>query len=80
MWPLHEAEVVRILQYANEQKIPVTCWGAGSSLEGNPIPLHRGMVLDFTRMNRILDIKEEDFQADVEPGVIYKDLNKKTAA
>ena len=77
LWPVAEAEVVNILRYANEHHIPVTGWGAGSSLEGNPIPVHGGIVLDFTMMNRILDIREEDFQADVEPGVIYRELNKK---
>ncbi len=77
LWPLEEAEVVRILQYANEHIIPVTGWGAGSSLEGNPIPVQGGIVLDFSMMNRIIDVREEDFQADVEPGVIYKNLNKK---
>lgn len=77
LWPVEEKEVVKILRYANENKIPVTGWGSGSSLEGNPIPVQGGIVLDFTQMNRILEIREEDFQADVEPGVIYKDLNKK---
>ena len=77
VWPQTAAEVAAILKYANEHRIPVTGWGAGSSLEGNPIPVCRGLVLDFTRMNRILNIREEDFQADVEPGVVYQDLNEK---
>jgi D-lactate dehydrogenase (cytochrome) len=77
IWPMKASEVAEILTYANRHLIPVTAWGAGSSLEGNPIPVERGLVLDFSQMNRILDIREEDFQADVEPGVIYKDLNKK---
>ena len=77
VWPQTAAEVAAVLKYANEHRIPVTGWGAGSSLEGNPIPVCRGLVLDFTRMNRILTIREEDFQADVEPGVVYQDLNEK---
>jgi len=77
IWPTDRSEVSAILSYANEHLIPVTCWGSGSSLEGNPIPVHAGIVLDFNRMNRILAIREEDFQADVEPGVIYQDLNHK---
>jgi len=77
IWPIGKSEVSRILGYANEHTIPVTPWGAGSSLEGNPIPVHGGLVLDFSLMNHIIDIREEDFQADVEPGVIYKDLNEK---
>jgi D-lactate dehydrogenase (cytochrome) len=77
LWPQTAAEVAAVLKYANEHRIPVTGWGAGSSLEGNPIPVCRGLVLDFTRMNRILAMHEEDFQADVEPGVVYQDLNEK---
>jgi D-lactate dehydrogenase (cytochrome) len=77
IWPQTAAEVAAIVKYANEQHIAVTGWGAGSSLEGNTIPVCRGIVLDFSRMNRILEIREHDFQADVEPGVIYQDLNDK---
>ena len=76
MWPATKDEVSGILQYADNNRIPITGWGSGSSLEGNPIPLKGGIVLDFSRMNRILDLRVEDFQADVEPGVIYQDLNK----
>jgi D-lactate dehydrogenase (cytochrome) len=77
VWPKESAEVSRILGYADQRRIPVTAWGAGTSLEGNPIPLHGGIVLDFTQMDSILEIRQDDFQADVEPGVIYKDLNHK---
>ena len=76
IWPLQAEEVIRILRYANTHRIAVTCWGSGSSLEGNPIPVQGGVVLDFAQMNRILAIRESDFQADVEPGVIYQDLNQ----
>jgi D-lactate dehydrogenase (cytochrome) len=77
IWPLYASEVAVILNYANENMIPVTGWGSGSSLEGNPIPVEKGIVLDLTRMDRISEIREEDFQADLEPGVIYQDLNEK---
>jgi D-lactate dehydrogenase (cytochrome) len=77
IWPVKGEEVSEILRYANKQLIPVTAWGSGTSLEGNPIPVCNGIVLDFAQMNRILKIKTEDFQADVEPGVIYQDLNEK---
>lgn len=77
IWPASAEEVSAVLSYANENLIPITCWGAGSSLEGNPIPICGGIVLDFTLMNRILQIRQEDFQADVEPGVVYQDLNHK---
>jgi D-lactate dehydrogenase (cytochrome) len=77
IWPCDRNEVSEILKYANKKELPVTGWGSGSSLEGNPIPVRRGLVLDFSQMNRILDVREQDFQADVEPGVVYHDLNEK---
>jgi len=76
LWPQSRLEVSEILACANRHRIPVTGWGSGSSLEGNPIPVSRGIVLDFSRMNRLLGIRAEDFQADVEPGVVYQDLNQ----
>ena len=77
IWPQSPSEVSAVLKYANSSGIPVTGWGSGSSLEGNPIPIKKGIVLDFSQMNRILEIRDEDFQADVEPGVVYQDLNEK---
>ena len=77
IWPVSKDEVSDILRYANEHLIPVTGWGSGTSLEGNPIPVCNGLVLDFSSMNRIVEIREADFQADVEPGVVYRDLNER---
>lgn len=75
IWPVTGDEVSEILKYANQHLIPVTGWGAGTSLEGNPIPIRSGLVLDFSQMNHILNIREEDFQVDVEPGLDYRSLN-----
>ena len=76
VWPLSAEEISKILRMANEMRIPVTPWGAGTSLEGNPIPVEGGIVLDLQQMNRILGLMEEDLQVRVEAGVIYKELNQ----
>lgn len=75
-WPKTTEEVGAVLRWANERFIPVTPWGAGTSLEGNPVPAKGGLVLDFEMMDRILAVRAEDFQVDVEPGVKYKDMNR----
>ena len=77
IWPTDRFEVAAVLTYANDRRIPLVGWGSGSSLEGNPIPVQKGIVLDLSKMNHILDIKAADFQADVEPGLVYQDLNEK---
>ncbi len=76
IWPATTDEVSQILTWTYEQGIPVTPWGAGTSTEGNPVPTRGGLVMDFTRMNEILDIRPQDLQADVQPGVLRKELNR----
>lgn len=79
VWPTSEAQVSAVLAYAHARRVPVTAWGAGTSIEGNPIPVQGGIVLNMQRLNRILAIHREDFQVTVEPGVFYKDMNKTLA-
>jgi D-lactate dehydrogenase (cytochrome) len=78
IWPISTEEVARILSWSYENDIPVTPWGAGTSTEGNPVPTRGGLVVDMIRMNRILDIRPQDLQADVQPGVLRKELNRQT--
>ncbi len=79
VWPKTTREVSAVLKMADDRKIPVTPWGAGTSLEGNCVPVKGGIVLDFQQMNRILAIREKDFQVDVQAGVTYKDMNQELA-
>lgn len=78
IWPVTTDEVSCILAYTYANGIPVTPWGAGTSTEGNPVPTKSGLVMDMTLMNRVLEIRHEDLQADVEPGVFRKELNRQT--
>lgn len=75
VWVETAEQVAAILKLASSVRIPVTAWGAGSSLEGNPIPLHGGIVMSFQKMARIIAIHADDFQVTVQPGIGYQDLN-----
>ena len=76
VFPKTAAEVSAVLSYANERRIPITPFGAGSSLEGHVIPVQGGISLDLTMMNDIIDIRPDDFLAIVEPGVTRMQLNQ----
>ena len=76
IWPHTTEEVSCILTWAYEQEVPVTPWGAGTSTEGNPVPARGGLVMDMTQMNKILEIRRQDLQVDVQPGVLRKELNR----
>jgi D-lactate dehydrogenase (cytochrome) len=76
VWPESTADVARVLSWAYENDVPVTPWGAGTSTEGNPVPTKGGLVLDMTRMDRVIEIRPADLQADVQPGVHRIELNR----
>ncbi len=71
----NEDEVARVVSACFEAGIPVTPFAAGSSMEGHTIPLKGGISLDLTRMNQIVAVNHEDFDAQVQAGVTRKQLN-----
>ncbi|MBS4216432.1 FAD-binding oxidoreductase [Neobacillus rhizophilus] len=76
VFPATKEEVSRIMRFANENKVAVVPFGAGSSLEGHIIPLNGGISLDFTLMNEIISVRPDDFIATVQPGVTRNQLNQ----
>ena len=76
VWPLTTDEVVLVVRACARAGVPLTARGAGSSLEGNPIPARGGIVLDCSRMTRVIGVRADDLQVDVEPGVVYATLNR----
>ncbi|MGL4401794.1 MAG: FAD-binding oxidoreductase, partial [Luteolibacter sp.] len=70
------ADVAAVLKFANAHKIPVTTRGAGYGYVGGCVPVHGGIVLSTSRMDRILGMYPEDGVAIVQPGVITKTLQE----
>ncbi len=74
-FPESVADVAAILKYAGKNRVPVVPFALGTSLEGHAIPVHGGISLDMMRMNRVLEIRPDDFLACVQPGVTKRQLN-----
>ncbi len=75
-YPTTTEEVSRVLALANERRIPVTPFGAGSSLEGHVIPLEGGISLDLTGMDRILGVDAADLSATAQAGATRSALER----
>src|ERR687889_598800 len=75
VYPQSRDEVVEILRFANEHRIPIVPFGQGSSLEAHTLPVHGGISLDLGRMDLILEIRPDDFIARVQPGLTHGALN-----
>jgi D-lactate dehydrogenase (cytochrome) len=76
VYPRTTAEVSAVLALADARRVPVTPFGAGTSLEGHVIPVAGGISLDLTRMNRIVALAPEDLTATVQPGVTRSALER----
>lgn len=69
--------VQNVVKYANEHELPIIARGAGTNMVGSCISTKGGIVLNFSKMNKILDINTENLTITVEPGVVLGDLKSK---
>lgn len=69
-------EVQAVIKIANKYRIPVICRGAGTNVVGACIVQHGGIILNFSKMNKIIEINKENMTAVVEPGVVLGDLQR----
>jgi glycolate oxidase len=77
--PSSTEEVSKIVKFCHREEIPVIARGSGTNLSGGTVPTRGGVVLHFSRMNRILEIDTENQRAVVEPGVFTLVLKNQLA-
>lgn len=63
-------QVQTVVKLANKYKIPIICRGAGTNVVGACVVEHGGIILNFSKMNKIINISPENMTAKVEPGVV----------
>lgn len=76
VYPKSAKEVSEVIKVAAINQIPIVPFGLGSSLEGSVIPYQKGITIDFSWMNQILEVLPDDFLVKVQPGVTRKQLEK----
>jgi FAD/FMN-containing dehydrogenase len=77
--PENEAEIVELVRWARENNIPLTPRGKASSGYGGVIPIKQGIVVDFYRMKRIMNIDTKAQTVTVEAGVVWESLDQELA-
>jgi len=76
VWALTTDEVAAVVRLCYETSTPIVTRAGGSALEGSTIPQSNGIVLDVSRMTKVLNYWPDDLQVQIQPGIIYDDLNK----
>lgn len=74
VFPQNVQQVSKIMKYANSKNIAVVARSAGTNLCGACLPKKGGIILDFAKMNKILEISKDNLICKVEPGVVIEDL------
>lgn len=69
-------EISKVMKYAYEKSIPVVPRGSGTGLVGASVPLHGGIMLNMSSMNKILELDEENLTLTVETGVLLMEIGK----
>ncbi|MCB2357638.1 FAD-binding oxidoreductase [Clostridium estertheticum] len=69
-------EVSKIMKYASDNVIPVVARGSGTGLVGASVPIFGGIMINMSRMNKILEIDEENLMLTLEPGVLLMEISK----
>lgn len=67
-------QVAAVVKAAHALGVPVVARGAATSLSGGPVPVQGGLVVSFSRMDRVLELDYANQRAVVQPGVINQDL------
>lgn len=75
VFPENTKQIQELIFLARQTKTPIYPRGAGTSLSGGPIPLNKGVVISFQKMNKILEIDPDNLTATVQPGVVVAELN-----
>src|SRR5579862_5421963 len=76
VFPSTTAEVSQIVRLAAQHNIPILGRGAGTGLSGGALARSGGLMLVFSRMNRILELDFENQRAVVQPGVVNLDVTR----
>jgi len=67
--------VVAIVKIAARHNVPIVPRGAGTGLSGGAIPVYGGIVMVFSRMNRVLEVDYDNLRAVVQPGLVNLHLS-----
>lgn len=79
-YPENTADVQAIMRVCSEHGCPVIPWGVGTSLEGHAIAIRGGISVDFTKMNKVIAVNNEDMDCIVQPGVTRRALDTELRA
>ena len=72
----NKEQVIQLLKFCNEHKIPFIPRGGGAGDSGGALPIHGGIVVDLKKMDKVLELNERSLTVRVQPGILQKHLEE----
>ncbi|KAG8533833.1 uncharacterized protein KY384_001574 [Bacidia gigantensis] len=76
VYPSTTEDVSKIMKMCHRRYLPVTAYSGGTSLEGHFAATRGGICIDFSKMDKILQLHKEDLDVEVQPAVGWEQLNE----
>ncbi len=74
--PKDEGEIVELVGFARQERIPLIPRGKATSGYGGVLPVKGGILVDFWRMRDVLHVDAETMTVTVQPGIVWEDLER----
>ncbi len=79
VFPVSTEAVAGVVRLCNEADVPYVPRGAGTGLSGGATPVEGCVLIEFSRMNRILEVDAVNRTATIQPGLINAHLSEAVA-
>jgi FAD/FMN-containing dehydrogenase len=77
--PTTEGELIELVRWAKEERVPLTPRGKATSGYGGALPVKQGVVIDFYRMRGLIAVDEDAQTVTVEAGMVWEKLDRRLA-
>jgi Fe-S oxidoreductase/FAD/FMN-containing dehydrogenase len=77
--PDSEDELIALVRWAQEKRVPLTPRGRATSGYGGVLPVKGGLVVDFFHLGKLLEIDTKSLTARVQPGISWEKLDRELA-
>ena len=76
VWPTDIIQISKLLKLANEEKIPIVPFGAGSGVVGGAVPIFGGIIIDLKKMDKIIEINDLNLTTTIQTGKIGMNIER----
>lgn len=76
VWPHSVKQIQKIVNLANQERIPLIPVSGAGGVAGGALPTMGGIIVDLKKMNHVIALDEDSFTVTVEPGILGQELEE----